>query len=209
MAVAAHSLLLGPRACAQAVCIQAARPRANFVARALSTTPARWASKKVDHEHGFTGSYSDPTLILKELMRDMKLSPEERRTALAEWNKLPQEQLKRLKQELLKWQDPGGDEAKELRELNKDLKEETTPLYKVIKPPRNAFWGEDEMDPDLITPEKGEDDFEENDITSMGHGKLDEIRDHRQYARLAVWDMPMLTRESWLGTLNGQDKQMN
>lgn len=60
---------------------------------------------------------------------------------------------------------------------------------------KNSFWHEEEPDLELISDELHEDDFEEDDITSMAHGKLDEIREHRQYARITAWEMPLLARE--------------
>lgn len=66
-------------------------------------------------------------------------------------------------------------------ELSKDIMGE--------RPNRNSFWY-DEDDPESYTEEHEE--FNEDDITSMAHGKLDEIREMRHYARLAVWEMPLL-----------------
>jgi hypothetical protein len=36
-------------------------------------------------------------------------------------------------------------------------------------------------------------EFEGDDITSMAHGQLDQHREFREYARLAAWEMPLLT----------------
>lgn len=38
-------------------------------------------------------------------------------------------------------------------------------------------------------------EFEEDDITSMAHGQLEQHREFRHYARLAAWEMPLLTSE--------------
>jgi small subunit ribosomal protein S35 len=49
-----------------------------------------------------------------------------------------------------------------------------------------------------MTPaELPEDDpeFEEDDLTSMAHGQLEQHRELRHYARLAAWEMPLLTSE--------------
>lgn len=62
-----------------------------------------------------------------------------------------------------------------------------------VKAKKHAFWNEDERDTDLITDEVGEDDFEEDDMMSMAHPKLEEHREYREYARLAVWEMPLLS----------------
>lgn len=63
---------------------------------------------------------------------------------------------------------------------------------------RDSFWNDEELDTDYIADETGDDDFEENDITAMSHGKLEEHREAREYARLAVWDMPLLSSKSLL-----------
>ena len=40
----------------------------------------------------------------------------------------------------------------------------------------------------------GEDEeFEGDDITSLGHGELEQHREMREYARIAAWEMPMLS----------------
>ncbi|CAM1500908.1 Fc.00g100700.m01.CDS01 [Cosmosporella sp. VM-42] len=62
---------------------------------------------------------------------------------------------------------------------------------KGARPNKQSFWFDDE-DPDTNTEELEE--FDEDDITSMAHGKLDEIREMRNYARLAVWEMPLLAK---------------
>ncbi|KAG5920845.1 hypothetical protein E4U42_006056 [Claviceps africana] len=56
---------------------------------------------------------------------------------------------------------------------------------------KSSFWY-DEEDPETNTEEH--DEFDEDDITSMAHGKLDEVREMRHYARLAAWEMPLLAK---------------
>lgn len=80
-----------------------------------------------------------------------------------------------------------------LEDIQKDDKGE--------KPNKQSFWF-DEEDPETNTEELEE--FDEDDITSMAHGKLDEIRDMRQYARLAVWELPLLSS----GWIKVQDKDV-
>ena len=61
---------------------------------------------------------------------------------------------------------------------------------------RNSFWFENEQDTDIIYEETGNDNaFNEDDITSMAHGKLEEHWEHREYARIAIWEMPLLSSE--------------
>ncbi|KAK5987117.1 Mitochondrial ribosomal small subunit protein 24 [Cladobotryum mycophilum] len=59
------------------------------------------------------------------------------------------------------------------------------------KPNKTSFWF-DEDDPETNSEEH--DEFDEDDITSMAHGKLDQLREMRHYARLAVWEMPLLSK---------------
>jgi small subunit ribosomal protein S35 len=40
-------------------------------------------------------------------------------------------------------------------------------------------------------------EFGEDDITSMAHGQLEQHREYRHYARLAAWEMPLLTSETF------------
>jgi hypothetical protein len=58
-----------------------------------------------------------------------------------------------------------------------------------------SYWW-DEDDDDLQTADvEGWDTFNEDDIMSVAHGKLDELREYRHYARLAAWEMPLLSSE--------------
>lgn len=53
---------------------------------------------------------------------------------------------------------------------------------------RPGFWseGEDEMGPD--------EDYYGDDLTSLGHGELEQHRELREYARLIAWELPLLNR---------------
>lgn len=47
---------------------------------------------------------------------------------------------------------------------------------------------------ELEEQDSGEDpEFEDDDITSLGHGELEQHREMRHYARLAAWEMPLLS----------------
>lgn len=49
----------------------------------------------------------------------------------------------------------------------------------------------------------GEDDeFDGDDITSVAHGELEQHREIRDYARIAAWEMPMLSSRSRLSHLS-------
>jgi small subunit ribosomal protein S35 len=65
-------------------------------------------------------------------------------------------------------------------------------IFKGGKPNRQHFWYDLE-DPEPLTEEH--DEFDEDDMTEMAHSKLEEIREMRQYARMAVWELPLLSSE--------------
>lgn len=48
---------------------------------------------------------------------------------------------------------------------------------------------------ELEEQDSGEDEeFEGDDITSLGHGELEQHREMRHYARIAAWEMPLLSK---------------
>lgn len=60
----------------------------------------------------------------------------------------------------------------------------------------SSFWGEEEEDSDLISETIDDDELPQDEIMSLGHGKLEEHREFREYARIAAWQMPLLSSES-------------
>lgn len=47
---------------------------------------------------------------------------------------------------------------------------------------------------ELEEQDTGEDEkFDNDDITSLGHGELEQHREMRHYARIAAWEMPLLS----------------
>ncbi|KAK7753937.1 37S ribosomal protein S24, mitochondrial [Diatrype stigma] len=56
------------------------------------------------------------------------------------------------------------------------------------------FWSHLEEDTEFITDEQNEDPFDEDDIMAMAHHKFEEFREYREYARLAAWEMPLLSK---------------
>lgn len=47
-------------------------------------------------------------------------------------------------------------------------------------------------DPDALEEDQ---EFEYDDISALAHGDLEQIREHREYARIAAWEMPLLSRK--------------
>lgn len=50
-------------------------------------------------------------------------------------------------------------------------------------------------DPEPFDEEDREDD--DDDISTLGHMELEQVREQRHYARLAAWEMPMLSSKFW------------
>ncbi|KAK3995768.1 mitochondrial ribosomal subunit protein-domain-containing protein [Cladorrhinum sp. PSN332] len=204
MASAANALRLCLRTASSSQTTQSLRlpnavPAASVIVRSFSTTPVqcgktyvdrlRKRRKKQEHDHpevefeyeqSFTnpGEYFD--YIARESQKERtKISKEEVRMAESmkgDWDALPNEQKTEFIQR-----------RKTIAGLAADLR-------RPVKAKKNSFWNEEEQDPDYITDEIGEDDFEEDDIMAMGHGKLEEHREFREYARIAVWEMPLLAQ---------------
>jgi small subunit ribosomal protein S35 len=66
-----------------------------------------------------------------------------------------------------------------------------------IKPKNLGFWGEDEEDEFAIV-EDDDDEFHNDDISSIAHAELEQHREIREYARIAAWDMPLLSSKTYL-----------
>lgn len=63
------------------------------------------------------------------------------------------------------------------------------------KPKTMGFWGEDEDD-EFAWVEDDDDEFRNDDIASIAHAELEQHREIREYARIAAWDMPLLSSKS-------------
>jgi small subunit ribosomal protein S35 len=53
---------------------------------------------------------------------------------------------------------------------------------------KRGFWAEGEED---LGPDE---DYFGDDLTSHGHGELEQHRELREYARLIAWELPLLSR---------------
>lgn len=60
---------------------------------------------------------------------------------------------------------------------------------------RRGFWAEDDGD-EFALVEDGDEAFNDDEITSMAHAEVEMHREIREYARIAAWDMPLLSRMS-------------
>lgn len=165
--------------------------------RTISSTPQR-RDDKVQKE---TTAEADEGGIIEEENKYEKIEGAEDL-----WKPVPnlsdEENSKFLLQEI--------EDRFENKEYNKEAMEAMEDLEKTIqgwdiairevskvpkKIPRTAFWMEDEEDEDLLHEGPEEDDnTAESDMMSMAHGKLEEYREQREYFRIAVWQMPLLTK---------------
>jgi small subunit ribosomal protein S35 len=59
------------------------------------------------------------------------------------------------------------------------------------------FWNEDEADTEMVTDESDADKFDEDDIMTIAHAKFEEFREYREYARIAAWQMPLLSSKRY------------
>ncbi|CAK7262973.1 37S ribosomal protein S24, mitochondrial [Sporothrix epigloea] len=58
----------------------------------------------------------------------------------------------------------------------------------------DQFWNEEEEDPEMVIKDGPDEDDPGYDMSSMAHGRLDEIREQRHLARIIVWEMPLLSK---------------
>ncbi|KAJ5935522.1 hypothetical protein N7466_005069 [Penicillium verhagenii] len=78
------------------------------------------------------------------------------------------------------------------KKVNQIDKEEDI-RFEDIRAKARGFWAEDEDD-ELALVEDGDEEINDDEITSMAHAEMEVHREMREYARIAAWDMPMLTK---------------
>jgi small subunit ribosomal protein S35 len=127
-----------------------------------------------------------PELLNKEerSMYDM-LAPEEREQFDAENRRIVEE-----------FNDPAKRAAAfaEIEKSVSSMEKETGLRFEDVREKRLGFWGEEEDD-EFALVEDADEAFNDDDITSMAHAELEVHREIREYARIAAWDMPLLSRK--------------
>lgn len=84
-------------------------------------------------------------------------------------------------------------EADALTEKMDRDEERNNPLaFPDTKPTNPGFWALDEDD-EFGQVEDDDDEFKNDDMTSVAHAHLELHREMRHYARIAAWDMPFLS----------------
>ena len=203
MASTTRRLLLQSRQCPSRI-----RPRAapkhttTQWQRPLSTTPRRYANEPTKEGSATSANAKPPTETLNELSPELnfsnttstkdfkEMSQAERDTAmldnlrasLAEIDpSVVADALRKGKRGLPQTQDFGL-ETDEDFDIEEDDKRKAS----------MGFWaeGEESMGPD--------EDYYGDDLTSHGHGELQQHRELREYARLIAWELPLLSRTSLL-----------
>jgi small subunit ribosomal protein S35 len=86
--------------------------------------------------------------------------------------------------------------AKNARELNERFPPEPQRATSTFAPSGLLAMGEEDPHGSGDDPE-----FAGDDITSIAHAELDDHREMREYARLAAWELPLLTSELLEGTI--------
>lgn len=164
--------------------------------RALSTSPVRWAdelkeptpaaaepaAEECKTEASSTQSVNADT----DLMGFELLDRAAKEHGYLTFDEYVMEHVKRGK-------DAPGSAAEERK-----LEEQIRNIDVGERAEKSGFWF-DEDDPECSTQEH--DEFDEDDITEMAHGKLEEIREMRAYQRLAVWELPLLSSKHGFTTI--------
>ncbi|KAI1121497.1 mitochondrial ribosomal subunit protein-domain-containing protein [Nemania abortiva] len=87
------------------------------------------------------------------------------------------------------------EKARQLQErVINNLGSTFTEASRMPKKLNNLFWADEESDSDLISDESNAEKFDEDDIMSLAHAKFEEFREYREYARIAAWQMPLLSK---------------
>ncbi|CAK7564970.1 MAG: 37S ribosomal protein S24, mitochondrial [Sporothrix epigloea] len=83
-----------------------------------------------------------------------------------------------------------GDLERQMREMLRQFDQAERPTPKGP----DQFWNEEEEDPEMVIKDGPDEEDPGYDISSMAHGRLDEIREQRHLARIIVWEMPLLSK---------------
>ncbi|KAH8701922.1 mitochondrial ribosomal subunit protein-domain-containing protein [Talaromyces proteolyticus] len=91
------------------------------------------------------------------------------------------------------WNDP-EQRKEDLKMVDEGVRAvEKDPLRFEEQKTQRGFWANEEDD-EFSLVEDGDDVFHDDEITSMAHAELELHREVREYARIAAWDMPLLSK---------------
>ncbi|KAJ6083920.1 hypothetical protein N7486_010720 [Penicillium sp. IBT 16267x] len=81
----------------------------------------------------------------------------------------------------------------EIERMSNQIDKEDDMRFEDIRTKSRGFWAEDEDD-EMALVEDGDEEINDDEITSMAHASMEVHREMREYARIAAWDMPMLSK---------------
>lgn len=92
------------------------------------------------------------------------------------------------------WNDPNSRrETEDMIEYSAaEVDKQSRMRFEDVRERNRGFWAEEEED-EFSNAEDGDDTFNDDEITSMAHAELELHREVREYARIAAWDMPLLS----------------
>jgi len=96
------------------------------------------------------------------------------------------------------WNDPAQRQRDYamIEEGAKRVDRESQLRFEDVKVSDRGFWANEEDD-EFAQTEDGDDVFHDDEMTSMAHAELELHREVREYARIAAWDMPLLSSTSF------------
>ncbi|KAJ5679639.1 hypothetical protein N7462_007883 [Penicillium macrosclerotiorum] len=81
----------------------------------------------------------------------------------------------------------------ELERKVNQIDKESDIRFEDLRAKNLGFWAEDDGD-ELAQVEDGDEEINDDEITSMAHAEMELHREMREYARITAWDMPMLSK---------------
>ncbi len=154
--------------------------------RAFHTTPYRRREDSEDSSSSQKPQRQPFKFSLSDLDPDERsaynsLSPEERQQWREEAQQMHDHMTKPEVESELQ-----GEVSQAVYETSEEVPQKETTMPR-IKPGFFAMGELEEQD-------SGEDpEYESDDLTSLGHGELEQHREMRHYARIAAWEMPLLS----------------
>lgn len=80
----------------------------------------------------------------------------------------------------------------ELEKSVNQIEKEQDIRFEDVRDKSRGFWAYDESD-ELALLEDGDEEVNDDEITSTAHAQMELQRELREYARITAWDMPMLS----------------
>jgi small subunit ribosomal protein S35 len=95
------------------------------------------------------------------------------------------------------WNDPAQRQRDSalIEEGAKQVDRESQMRFEDVKDRGRGIWANEEDD-EFAQTEDGDDVFHDDEMTSMAHAELELHREVREFARIAAWDMPLLSSMS-------------